>query len=192
MSSIAGLPAHILFVHVVVVLLPASAVVAVVVALNPRFRARYGVAAVIGTFLVSLAVPIAAQTGEGLASRLPTDSLIRAHAALGQQLVPWTAVFGLCLAALVAIDLWRRGVADPEPRLRPLESWLLAHAPRAVRSLRPGGWLRPAFRTAQVLAVATALAVGVWVVRVGDSGARAVWSHYPGLSSSPAPPAASP
>lgn len=188
MSSIFGLPAHILFVHVVVVLLPASAVAALLVALRPRFRERYGTLALVATFFVSLAVPLAAQTGESLAARLPGNALIRAHAALGQQLVPWTAVFGVCLAAVVAIDLWRRGVADGAAGLRPLEHWLVAHAPRAVRELRPGAWLRPAFRTAQVLAVVTALAVGVGVVRVGDSGARAVWSHYPGLSTTPATP----
>jgi hypothetical protein len=40
-------------------------------------------------------------------------------------------------------------------------------------------------RAAQALAVAAAIGVSVWVVLAGDSGARAVWDHYPRLSQQP-------
>jgi hypothetical protein len=42
-----------------------------------------------------------------------------------------------------------------------------------------------AFVAARALLAVTAVAVIVYVVLAGDSGARAVWDHYPNLAGGP-------
>jgi len=108
-----GLPTHILLLHIVVVLLPISAAATIVLVVSSRFRHRWGLATVLATFLVTVFVPLTSQAGEALAERLPEDATIARHADIGNQLVIWTAVFGLSLFAVVAIDLLRRASADP-------------------------------------------------------------------------------
>ena len=174
-----GLPTHILLLHIVVVLLPIVAAATVVVTLSSRFRHRWGIATVIATFGVSLFVPLTTQAGESLAERLPESAAIARHADIGNQLVIWTAVFGLSLFAVVAIDLVRRASADPL-ELTPAETWTTGRLPQPWRAASPG-WAASAFRVAQILALVTAVGVTVMVVLAGHTGARAVWAHYPNL-----------
>lgn len=174
-----GLPTHILLLHVVVVLLPVAAAATFAVALIPRFRHRYGLAVLAFTFVTTLFVPLTSQSGEGLAERLPDDPSIAHHAAIGQQLVIWAAVFGICLAAVVALDLIRRASA-PREDLSASERWAMRWIPGAPRPTPPP-WTKTAFTIARVLAVAAAIGVTVMVIRAGHSGAQAVWTHYPDL-----------
>ncbi len=132
-----GLPTHILLLHIVVVLLPIVAAATVVVTLSSRFRHRWGIATVIATFGVSLFVPLTTQAGESLAERLPESAAIARHADIGNQLVIWTAVFGLSLFAVVAIDLVRRASADPH-ELTPAETWTTGRLPQPWRAAAPG------------------------------------------------------
>lgn len=182
-ESLFGLPTHILLLHVVVVLLPVAAAAAVAVALVPRFRHRYGLAVVVFTFVTTLFVPLTSQSGEGLAERLPDDPSIAYHAAIGQQLVIWAAVFGLCLAAVVALDLIRRAGVPPA-ELSASELWAVRKVPGASRE-EPAPWTKTAFTVARILAVAAAIGVTVMVIRAGHSGAQAVWNHYPNLQATP-------
>ena len=182
MFTVFGLPAHILLVHAVVVSLPLSALLTLGVALSTRFRERYGVAVVAFTFVATLWVPLATQAGESLRAALPSTPLIARHAMLGNLLVPFAAAFGLSLVALVWVDLLRRAVVGEGRAPSPLERWIVDRAPRIARPSRPGAWLEPTLAGARTLAVALSLAVGVLVVLAGDSGARAVWSHHPGLN----------
>ena len=181
-QTLFGLPTHILLLHVVVVLLPVAAVAAVAVALVPPFRHRYGLAVVIFTFVTTLFVPLTSQAGEGLAARLPNDPSIARHGAIGQQVVIWAAVFGLCLAAVVALDLLRRAGAPVED-LAATERWAVARISGAPRE--PARWTGTALTIARVLTVAAAIGVTVMVVRAGHSGAQAVWNHYPDLKAAP-------
>jgi len=178
-QNLFGLPTHILLLHVVVVLLPIVAAATVLVALSGRFRHRWGLATVAATFVVTLFVPLTSQTGESLAARLPRDAAIARHASIGHQVVIWAAAFGICLFAVVMIDLLRRGSA-PSDELTAPERWATGHLPPRWRQATPG-WTSSAFRLAQALAVATAVGVTVMVILAGHSGAHAVWSHYPNL-----------
>jgi hypothetical protein len=174
-----GLPIHILLLHIVVVLLPIVAAATVVATLSSRFRHRWRIATVIATFGVSLFVPLTSQAGESLAERLPESATIARHADIGNQLVIWTAVFGLSPFAVVAIDLVRRASADPHG-LTPAETWTTGYLPQPWR-VAPPGWTASTFRVAQVLALVTAVGVTVMVILAGHTGARAVWAHYPNL-----------
>jgi Predicted membrane protein (DUF2231) len=182
-QNLFGLPTHILLLHVVVVLLPVAAAATVLVALVKPFRHRYGLAVVAFTFVTTLFVPLTSQSGEGLAARLPDDPSIARHAAIGQQLVIWAAAFGLCLAAVVALDLLRRASA-PAQDLTTAERWAAPRVPGASRN-EPARWTGTALAIARVLAVVAAIGVTVMVIRAGHSGAQAVWNHYPDLKAAP-------
>ena len=178
-DNLFGLPTHILLLHVVIVLLPISAVVTVFVVLSGRFRHRWGLPVVAGTAITTLFVPLTTQSGESLAARLPDAPAIVRHAEIGQQLVIWAAVFGLCLAGVVAIDLIRRASVPADERTT-AESWARGRVPSQWQDGRPN-WADAAFRVFQVLALLTAIGVVVMVIRAGHTGAQAVWSNYPNL-----------
>ena len=178
-ETLFGLPTHILLLHIVVVLLPIAALATTLVALSSRFRHRWGLATLLATFVVTVFVPLTTQSGESLAARLPDNAAIVLHAQVGKQVELWAAAFGLCLFAVVAVDLIRR-CASPPDALTGSEVWATGHLPARWRDTTPA-WAGAAFRVAQVLALATAVGVTVMVIRAGHTGAQAVWSHYPGL-----------
>jgi hypothetical protein len=150
-SSIFGVPTHPLVVHAVVVFVPLAALAGLAVALWPAARARYAPWALAIATVAGVSVPIATHTGELLRSQLGSTPLIRAHAELGDQLLPFVALLWLALAAFVGIDLLGRR-----------------------RGVRPG-WFKVVGVAASVVAVLAAVGSGVQVVRIGDSGAKAVW-----------------
>ena len=182
-QNLFGLPTHILLLHVVVVLLPVAAVLTAATALLPRFRHRYGVVVVAFTFVTTLFVPLTTQAGEALAVRLPDNPAIARHAATGNLVTIWAALFGLCLAALVGTDLVRRATV-PAAELGTVEGWAVGLLPAPWRRDMPG-WSGPALRVAQALAIVTAIGVTAMVIKAGHTGAQAVWTNYPHLQAAP-------
>lgn len=148
-----GLPLHPLVVHLVVVFLPLASLTVVLAAVWPRFRRWAGPLplglAVIGTAFV----PVATQSGEALERTGFSESpLVQTHAGLGDQMLWWA--LGL-LAAAAAVF------------------WLHLKTRSVDSNRKPGQAL-----VAGIVALAAVTAVGtvVHIYRVGDSGARAVWS----------------
>ncbi|HEU0088688.1 MAG TPA: DUF2231 domain-containing protein [Pseudonocardiaceae bacterium] len=152
--TIAGLPAHPLLVHAVVVLLPLAAVGVVTIAVRPAWRRRYGPVVAGLTVLGVAVVPFAQQAGEQLAARLARvgNPLIVQHTALGRTLLPYSVVFAALTLALVLTGRW---------------------ADRAV-SDRHRAW-RVLVAVVAVLAVGSAAVTTAQVVRIGHSGSKAVW-----------------
>jgi len=186
-QNLFGLPVHILVVHAVVVLLPVAVVAAILVAVWRRARERFGMTVVGLTFVATVLVPVASQSGESLQSRLPDSAIVRAHAALGKDLIPFAAVFGICVFAVVALDIYRRALGDPGA-IHGVAARVWAKLPSGWRSRRERPWLSPGTTVASVLTVVFAVAVGYLVVRAGHSGAAAVWSHSVHLDRSAATP----
>jgi hypothetical protein len=177
-ESVFGLPTHVLLQHVVVVLLPIAAAAAVLVALWAWYRHHFGLATLVATFLTTLFVPLTTQSGESLNGRLPESPVIAAHASAGDRVLWVAAFFGLCLFAVVVLDLRRRGSDSGE--LAPAESWMSRRTPASWREAAPS-WTSPALMAARVLLVAASIAVVVVVIQAGHTGAHAVWSDYPNL-----------
>ncbi len=145
-----GIPVHPLVVHAVVVLLPLAVVGTVAIAVRPGWRRRYGHLVVACAALATVLIPVATSSGESLEERVGRPAN---HAQLGDQLI-WFAVPLLVLAlALVVLD--RRAAGEQ------------------TSPSKRGGSLT----VVAVLAVVVALACGVQVYRVGDSGARAAWGE---------------
>jgi hypothetical protein len=148
-STIFGLPAHPLVVHAVVVLVPLAALSALVVALWPAARSRYAPLALGIATLALISIPLATQTGDQLEKRVQPSAFVERHTAMADGLLPFMAVLWLGLLTLV------------------VARWLSAS--------RGASWTRYLAGGAAVVAVVGAVASGVQVARIGDSGARAAW-----------------
>ncbi len=65
-----GLPVHILVIHVVVVLIPLSAIGAVFIAVRPKALRLFGVVTIMGAAVGTIGAFIAKESGEQLSSRI--------------------------------------------------------------------------------------------------------------------------
>jgi uncharacterized membrane protein len=143
-----GIPVHPLVVHAAVVLIPLTALGLIVMAIWPRFSARYGWL-VVGSGVVAFVSSVAAkESGEVLEGRVGEPGYD--HAELGDVMPIFAAVLLVVVVVLWLID--RRTPVD---------------GPAGRRGLRIA---------VAVLGVVVALANLFWVYRVGDSGAKSVWS----------------
>ncbi|WP_022886316.1 DUF2231 domain-containing protein [Glaciibacter superstes] len=147
---VAGLPWHSLLVHFTVVVVPAAAACVVLAAVWPAARRRLGVFTPILALVALVAVPFTSQAGQWLVVRVEQTPLVEAHEAIGTSLLPWViALFVIAVLQWV----WYR------------------------RDRKPGRPRRPAIAIA-IMLVAVVAAVGsvATVVRIGDTGAAAVWT----------------
>ncbi|RIJ54578.1 DUF2231 domain-containing protein [Clavibacter phaseoli] len=157
--QINGLPLHPLIVHFVVVAFPTAALLILVSAIWPAFARRLGIITPLVALASLIAVPLATSSGEDLEEKVRGSAVLEAHTELGDTLLPWAvAVF----VVAVAQWLWIRRVA--------------AHG-----SGRAGRHIPRSRRVAITAVLAVAVAVSsvgaiVTTVRIGESGARAVWS----------------
>lgn len=166
-----GLPVHPLVVHGVAVLLPLAIIGALAVAISPRLRQRYGSLVLGIAVIATLLIPVATQSGEALERHFSPGDRPDAHAALGEQLIYFALPFVVLLAALL---------------------WFDRAAKRATPDTSKAGTSTPHRTLLLVLALLTGisgLATGYQVFRVGESGAKAVWSDqvtktYPSHDSS--------
>lgn len=158
-DTIAGLPLHPLVIHATEVIVPVAAIVVTAAALWPRFRRRTGYLPLALALASLVLVPLSTQSGEALEKRVGGSSLIETHANLAEGLLPW--VFGLVVVA-AALLWWNRDERK-------------AATPRAPR------WVALGLAVAAVLATT---GTTVQAIRVGHSGATAVWSED--MSATPA------
>ncbi|WP_300680649.1 DUF2231 domain-containing protein [Nocardioides sp.] len=148
-----GLPVHPLVVHAVVVLLPLAILGTIALVLRPSWRRHYGWPIVAIAAVATALIPVATSSGESLEKKVGDPGR---HAALGDQLI-WFAI-PLLVLLLVWVLLGRRTPATERP-----EGQRGTSAPAAVT------WV------VAILALVAAVAAGVQVYRVGDSGAKAAW-----------------
>ena len=153
-----GIPVHPLVVHAVVVLLPLAIVGTIVIAVVSRWRTPYGPLVVATALVATVLIPVATSSGEELERRVGDPGK---HAALGDQLI-WFAIPLLVLVAILVLLQRSRDRADG-----------LSKGETSSARRVPGSGL---VLVVAVLAAVAAVASGVQVYRVGDSGAKAVWS----------------
>lgn len=165
-----GLPTHVLLVHAVVVLVPLAVLGAVVVAVWPAARRRYGWLVVAVTAVATATVPLATEAGEALEHALPRSPAIATHAHLGDELLPFVMGLLVLTCALMLLDRRRQGSGGLHREIDP-RSAPGTVAGRAV----PSTAMRLGLVITALLTVAVAAVCAVQVVRIGDSGARAAW-----------------
>lgn len=104
MIEIAGLPAHILLVHAVVVLGPIAGLAAIVYAVAPRWRRLLAwPLGVLALLLVPISL-VTAQAGEQLQKARPATALIREHAEQGDVLKVVSVFFFVFVAAMIVVS----------------------------------------------------------------------------------------
>lgn len=170
MTTVGGLPAHIVLVHAVVVLVPLTALLIVLVTVWPAARARLTLTTATVAVVTLISVPLTTNAGEWLERRVDRTSLLSAHTQLGDTMLPW--VIGLALVALAVLARqWHAA------RSRRAASVRVGGAPGAAHADSPpqlwGG--RGVSIGLAVVAVGVAVGSVITVYEIGDTGARASW-----------------
>jgi len=170
---IGGLPLHPLIVHFVVVLLVIAPLGALLTALWPAVRRRFGWLAFAAAAVATALVPVATGSGENLANRIGMNPQIMAHEQLADLMIWWSLGLTVALGALMVVHemaarkatakvaVGGAGTEDVEEQQN--------KAPALVMILLA------------VLTVGAAVGTGIHIYRVGDAGARAVWEGVENL-----------
>jgi uncharacterized membrane protein len=157
-----GLPAHPLFVHVPVILVPTAVIAAIVFMVRLDWFGRYGIALALVSIVAMSSVFLAAQAGAALRGELnlhgEAASLISEHSQAAHILA---IVFTLFTAVLIlAFAAYRISGGRPTG---------LGIADRLLGSTSM-------FNALRVLLVVLAIGSGYMTFRTGDLGAKAVWA----------------
>ena len=156
-----GLPAHPLFVHVPVVLIPSTIVAAIVVAIKPSWLSRYGIALAVLSIVAMSSIFLTMQAGaalrgelnlQGQAAKLISEHSHAAHI-LAYIYVLFTATLIVTFAAQRISGGMPTGLGIVDRLLSP----------------------KPTLTALRVVLVALSIGAGYMVFRTGDLGAKAVW-----------------
>jgi predicted membrane protein DUF2231 len=151
LTTISGLPAHVLLVHAVVVLAPLTALLEILCALWPAARRRLVWLVLAFAVVTTALTPITTEAGEWLYDKeRHHGAILNAHADRGGWMI-YFSVAMLVLAVVLALLHWRES-----------------------RSATTGMSTKLAVA---ILAIAVGAASIVQVVRIGDAGARSVWAN---------------
>lgn len=148
MSTFHGLPAHILLNHLIIVLAPLTTILVIICALWPAARRRL-VWLVLALAAVTLVLtPLTTNAGAWLADRVHPSPTLQTHMALGNTMIYFSTALVVAAVLLALIHVYQaRG--------------------HTVKPVVQG--------TIAMLVIAAAVAAGVQVYRIGQSGAQAVW-----------------
>ncbi|MGN6609193.1 MAG: hypothetical protein ACTHMS_19540 [Jatrophihabitans sp.] len=183
MDTLNGLPAHVLLLHVVVVMIPLASIALLLHVFSPKARRRLGIVTPLLAFVALVFVPLTTSAGEWLQHRVPDSQLVHDHTELGDQLLPFAAAL-----FLVSVAVWAAGrYVDGEsvPLLAPkAEARAGEHggsgagATATATAVLPARtlpkWAQPVLSVLSVVVVVLAL---IWLYRIGDSGAKAAWDY---------------
>ena len=162
-----GLPAHPLFVHVPVILIPLAVVAALALAARPALVARHGIwvglvaVVALGALNLTMGAGNQLRSDLGLTGGFGPAQLIARHAHAASILRVLFIVFTAVLLVAVAVF-----------RTRDRRVTGIGVVDRLLDGVRSAAPLSAALR---VLVVVLALACAYFVFHVGDLGAQAVW-----------------
>jgi hypothetical protein len=157
-----GLPAHPLFVHLPVILIPTTVVAAIVLMIKLQWFSRYGIALAVASILAMSSVFLTMQAGAALRGVLhlhgPAANLISQHSQAAHIL----AIVYVAFTATLILTFAAQRISGGRPTGLGFLDRLLA--PRSV------------FTALRVALVLLALGAGYMTFRTGDLGAKAVWA----------------
>jgi uncharacterized membrane protein len=151
MTTITGLPAHVLLVHAIVVLAPLTALLEILCAFWPAARRRF-VWLVLTFATVNLVLtPLTTSAGQWLFDRLGNDSpILQTHKERGEWMIYFSVAL-MVVAIALAVLHWLEGRSDKR---------------RTVATV-----------VVAIVAVVVGVSSIVGVVRIGDAGSEAVWGR---------------
>ena len=157
-SKLFGLPAHPLFVHLPVVLIPLVGIGAIAMAISARARERYGWLVLAVAIVCGISVQLAIGSGELLKHSVPQSAALTRHVHIASSLRPLILALFLIALAIMLID--RRSVG----------AWPFTHAGSSSMGTLTRGALI-------ALTVVVAVGTNVRLFQIGDSGAKATWQR---------------
>jgi len=160
-ETLGGLPAHPLFVHLPVVLVPLAAIGVLAMALRPQWRQRFGVPVAIIAGVGFVGTLLAANTGEELeesfrAAGETIPQVLNDHAEMGDTAQVIVGIFFVLTLAWVLYSIWQRRVGDERATAK-------VRKPRLIGTMLA------------VVVVLSGAVASVSVTLTGHSGARSVW-----------------
>jgi uncharacterized membrane protein len=156
-----GLPAHPLFVHVPVVLIPTTIVAALVFMVKPEWLTRYGIALALVSIVAMSSIFLAMQAGAALRGALNLQGQAAKLISEHSQAAHILAVVYVVFTATLILTFAARRISGGMPTGLGIVDELLS--PK---------W---AFATLRVALVLLSIVAGYMVFRTGDLGAKAVW-----------------
>jgi uncharacterized membrane protein len=172
-----GLPAHPLFVHVPVILIPTAVVGALVFMARPDWFGRYGIALALLSIVAMSSIFLTMQAGAALRGELhlhgEAATLISEHSQAAHIL----AVVFTAFTAVLIVTFAAYRISGGRPTGLGIVDRLLSS--------------RSTFNALRILLVVLALGAGFMTFRTGDLGAKAVWvGRLKAAQSGPTTPAA--
>jgi uncharacterized membrane protein len=157
-TKVFGLPAHPLFVHVPVVLIPLVAIGAIAMACSARVRERFGWLVLAFAVVAGVSTQLAIDSGQALRRHVPRSAALDRHVHIAESIRPLILLLFLVALAVMLADRRARG------------SW-----PFAGREPKRPGRLG----AAALIVVTIVVGVGTTVrlFQIGDSGAKATWQR---------------
>ena len=156
-----GLPAHPLFVHVPVILIPCSVIAAIVFMARPEWFSRYAIALSLVSIVAMSSLFLTLQSGAALRGALnlqgQAENLISQHSQAAHILAILYVLFTATVIVTFAAQRIRRRHADGR------------------RDRRPPALPPSVFAALRVALVVLSIGSAVMVFRTGDLGAKAVW-----------------
>ena len=165
-----GIPAHPLFVHAPLVLIPLTLLLGLVYVVAPPLRPRIDGALVVLAIASPLSALTATQSGERLAARLGSSDAIDRHQQYGETVQNLAAALLAVVLLLVLTDRLR---AARKRRQRALAEGDEPGAP--YRNTGGGVWTVVSVLLSVVL-LGVGGVTGTYLYLTGDSGAKMVWS----------------
>ncbi|MEY2461104.1 MAG: hypothetical protein QOG30_2934 [Acidimicrobiaceae bacterium] len=159
-TKFAGLPAHPLFVHIPVVLLPLVAIGAIGMALSARIRDRLGWVVLVLSIIAGLSTQLAIGSGKALVDSVTKSSALDQHVAIAESIRPLALL--LFVVALGVMLLDRRARSQ----------WPFRQSDQ--KTAPP--WMNVVLAA---MTVTVALATCARLYQIGDSGAKATWQNTP-------------
>jgi len=153
LTSLFGLPAHPLLVHIPVVLIPLGAVGAVAM-LWSRVRRVIGWWVCGVLVIAGVATQLAISSGQSLEEYVRESKLVQDHIRIGENIRPWLLLMFLALVGVMVVDRMIARRAEPTTGRDPLR---IAGVVLAVLSI-----------------VFSAMSV-YWIYRIGHTGSKSVW-----------------
>jgi hypothetical protein len=157
----AGLPAHPLFVHVPVVLIPVTIIAALACMVKTEWFSRYGIALAVVSIGAMSSIFLTMQAGAALRSALDLQGraahLISEHS----QAAHYLAFIYVAFTAIVIVAFAAQRISGGMPTGLRIVDRMLSR--------------RGVFIALRVVLVLLSLGAAVMVFRVGDLGAKAVW-----------------
>ena len=156
-----GLPAHPLFVHVPVILVPTTIVAAIVFVIKPQWLTRYGIALAVVSIVAMSSVFLAMQAGAALRGALNLQGQAAKLISEHSQAAHILAIVYVLFTATVIVTFAAQRISSGMPTGLDILDSLLSP--------------RPMLTALRLVLVLLSIVAGYMCFRTGDLGAKAVW-----------------